>query len=200
MKVPQIYVGHEDIRIQQAFDKVRRILESIPVSGGSASGDLTGAYPGPMTVVGLQGNPVSNIPPIPGQVLGWNGTDWVPVAGATAIGSSTFIRLVLDGSVGPSVVTSLTNIPVGSTLIRSVVHIYQPFNGGATIKIETNSLPPFIIQSIIDNNTSVINVYEVEPWEEIDITNSGNIVCTVSGAPTQGKAVILIEFVSNPVG
>jgi hypothetical protein len=45
--------------------------------GDAARGDLSGSYPAPK-VAGLQGLPVSSIPPSTGQVLIWNGTEWEP--------------------------------------------------------------------------------------------------------------------------
>ena len=44
---------------------------------GQATGDLAGMYPNPM-VTKLLNRPLSNTPPVNGQILKWNGTEWSP--------------------------------------------------------------------------------------------------------------------------
>ena len=56
----------------------------------AAGGDLSGALASP-TVAGLQNRPVSATAPASGQVLGWNGAQWIPQTVAAGV-SSTFGR------------------------------------------------------------------------------------------------------------
>jgi hypothetical protein len=65
--------------------------------GGVAGGDLDGYYPDP-TVVGLQTIPISNTPPLTGQVLVFNGSAWVPMTSSVSVSTDFAIIYQFMGS------------------------------------------------------------------------------------------------------
>ena len=76
--------------------------------------DLTGTYEIPL-VKGIQGSPVSPLPPTPGQVLTWNGTEWIPGVGGgpSGIGYGDAIPAGdLSGTYGNPTVIALQGNPI----------------------------------------------------------------------------------------
>ncbi|MGZ6472410.1 MAG: tail fiber domain-containing protein [Bdellovibrio sp.] len=82
-----------------------RIVNALQ-SGSTASGDLSGTYPGP-SVIALQGVGVSATTPTLGQVLKFNGTNWIPAADNNAGGTVTSVS-----GTAPITVATGTTIPV----------------------------------------------------------------------------------------
>jgi hypothetical protein len=64
-------------------------LSDARVPTGTATGDLDGTYPAPI-VRRIQGRTVSSTAPTNNQVLGWNGTQWVPMTVSGSGASETF--------------------------------------------------------------------------------------------------------------
>ncbi len=79
-------------------------------SSGVAGGDLSGTYPDP-SVVALQGNPVEDSIPAVGDILTWDGSQWIPAAPSVSPGSATVDAhtLTANTTINASVMPAPTN-------------------------------------------------------------------------------------------
>ena len=136
-----------------------------PMSGGGGGGaivfgqDLTGtAFT--QTVVGIQDNPVSNVTPLTGQSLVWNGTEWAPgtdfgsqsllttgelVTGPTLSTSTTTGLFTVTGKIIANAISTsiLSNPGQGIIYFDSVSNQFLVSqNGGAYLPLSTSTLPP----------------------------------------------------------
>jgi hypothetical protein len=93
---------------------------SLPPSGGggggnfTAGGDLSGSASF-QTVIGLQDRPISSASPSTNQVLGWNGTFWIPTSLPSSLPPSGAAGGNLSGTYPNPVVVALQNNPVSAT-------------------------------------------------------------------------------------
>jgi len=197
MFIRRIFVGHEDLRIQVAFDKIRNAINSALLF--LVHNDLLGrsaASAHPAESIDVDTTLFhQNLGPSDNTVQKALVTLDLIGGGSPTFGS-TFIRLPIPGTAGTF--TSLTSIFANALLIRAVLVVEQPYDGGATIEVRLAGASPITLLATSENRPNQQDTFEAPTWRNIVLGEAGPIQCIVGGIPTTGQASVVVEFAANP--
>lgn len=144
--------------------------------------DLGGTLEEPK-VIGIQGLPVSTVPPSVGQVLAWDGVAWTPAAGGSG------------GPIGPPGPTGPAGLPPGNAqqiigwdASSGIIHTVLDAGHTAGIYLITNTI---IVTSPADTGTLNRTVDWTAPTYGLDNNSVGSIDATIIGTQLQNSLVIV---------
>ena len=143
---------------------------------GAAGGDLAGTYPNP-TVDGLQGRPVSNATPVNGQVLQYDGANWVP--GSIPSGGSGGGGVVYYLNFNTAADTPLTNIPQTPNATKELGIVGDVTSTSYLSPILSTGSYDFLASFVTDVSTPSATAIPAGIWDfntfvESTTTNSAN--------------------------
>lgn len=145
---------------------------------GPAGGDLAGTYPNP-TVDGLQGRPVSSATPVNGQVLQYDGANWVP--GAIPSGGSGGGGVVYFLNFNTAADAPVTNIPQTPNASKELSITAEAVTTSYTSPILSTASYDFLASFVTDLNVPAATAIPAGIWDfntfvESTTTNAANQV------------------------
>lgn len=167
----------------------------------TAAGDLSGPYLSP-DVVGLQGNPISGVAPVSGQVLTWNGSSWVP--GASSSSGSGGGGLVYFLNAGTAAIPPFLGIPTSPDTPKALGLTAEP--GLTSISsgiLSTGGTYDFVVGFITDAGapglpTIPAGLWDFNIWAMSDIDLPGVCYFRIKLYRYDGMAPVLIST-SDPI-
>lgn len=158
---------------------------SLPPNG-QATGDLAGMYPNPM-VTKLLNRPLSNTAPTIGQILKWNGTEWLPSNESGGTGNSNTYTAGLGINITGNEISSMASAPLwNANKIVGLDILTTPPVAGQVLKFGGGSWYPADdnvgaggtgngwnsnANNISNTNTGNVGIGNNNPAYQLDVSN-----------------------------
>jgi hypothetical protein len=184
------------------------IVRVIDISGGGAtsvalSGDLSGTSDA-STVVALQGNPVATGTPASGEVLTWDGSQWVAQSGGSTV-TSLAVGGDLNGTTDNATVDGLQGRDVAATAPASGEALVWNGSAWAPGAVASTSAGAGTINSseLVSVTGTSGNVTDSDTF--VLVTNTSSVSLTLLGPFTDGKVIYIkdgangVDRATNPI-